>query len=141
MKWKKLSESQPIFATGHNFLDSAYAYLIFLIQRLISTFCCMYLIQILNMEDDNPGCAPPILRTIDLKMTIVLIGISIAFILLTIPHRFLVVNATLNNLRIEELPVAITRQFCHINFSCNSIFYFFLASECREELRKTCACK
>ena len=95
----------------------------------------------LNMEDDNPGCAPPILRTIDLKMTIVLIGISIAFILLTIPHRFLVVNATLNNLRIEELPVAITRQFCHINFSCNSIFYFFLASECREELRKTCSCK
>ena len=93
----------------------------------------------LHDEDENPGCAP-ILRTIDLKMTIVLIGISIAFILLTIPHRFLVVYATLKDMRIEELPVAITRQFCHINFSCNSIFYFFLASECREELKKTCPC-
>ena len=93
----------------------------------------------LHDEDENPGCAP-ILRTIDLKMTIVLIGISIPFILLTIPHRFLVVYATLKDMRIEELPVAITRQFCHINFSCNSIFYFFLASECREELKKTCPC-
>ena len=92
-----------------------------------------------DIDDDNLGCAPMIWN-IDMKMTIILIGISIAFILLTIPHRILVVYSTINNYRIAELPVAITRQFCHINFSCNSIFYFFLSSECREELKTTCNC-
>ena len=93
--------------------------------------------------DDNTetGCMPRILMPkIDIKMTFVLIGISLAFIVLTIPHRILVVYATLKEMTIAELEVAVTRQFCHINFACNSIFYFFLASECRHELKKTCCC-
>ena len=54
--------------------------------------------------------------------------------------RILVVYACLKGIRIAELAVAMTRQFCHINFACNSVFYFFLASECRVELKKTCCC-
>ena len=90
-------------------------------------------------DDENLGCAP-MLKTIDLKMTLVLIGISLAFVLLTIPHRILELYAATNDVTIGELPTAITSQFCHINFSSNSIFYFFLASDCRQELKKTCNC-
>ena len=90
-------------------------------------------------NDENLGCAP-MLKTIDLKMTLVLIGISLAFVLLTIPHRILEIYAAVNDYTIGELATAITSQFCHINFSSNSIFYFFLASDCRQELKKTCPC-
>ena len=114
----------------------------------------------LTDEYNQSGCMPRVqMPKFDMKMTFVLIGISFAFIVLTIPHRcvniyydllifannpfmcrFLVVNASIRGITISELAVAITNQVCKVNFACNSLFYFFLASECRLELKKTCCC-
>ena len=97
-----------------------------------------------DYEDEQFGCAP----MLDLRMTFVLILISCAFVLLTIPRLIIAYRAyralPSDPTGIDELVNSITYHIFHVNFSCNSIFYFFLASDCRKELKKSvlkCWCK
>jgi hypothetical protein len=48
-----------------------------------------------------------------------------------------VVLILLIEVTIPELFVAFTWNICHINFAINSLFYFFVSQECREELNKS----
>ena len=99
-----------------------------------------------RMDDDTEqvGCTP----MLDLRMTFVLILISSAFVLLTIPRTIIAYRAyrdlPTDPTGIDGLVNSITYHIFHVNFSCNSIFYFFLASDCRKELKKSilkCWCK
>ena len=88
-------------------------------------------------------------------MTFILLGISFAFLLFTIPNRLMtflwtqfiidfisptfccrIVVVIIMNVNIPDVFIALTRNLCHVNFAINSIFYFYVSEECREELRK-----
>lgn len=71
----------------------------------------------------------------DYKMTAILLGISFAFLFFTIPNRILVVAILLLDVHIPDLFLAITWNFCHINFAINSLFYFFVHKESRKGLK------
>ena len=90
-------------------------------------------------ENDSEivGC-PSVLKTFDLRMTIVLIGISWSF--LCLPTSQMVVNILYNYFQFfsscKDFVYSLTFHLSQLHFASNSFFYFFLASDCRKELKK-----
>ena len=87
-----------------------------------------------NEEDGNLGCACILLQSFDIRMTIALIGISFCYIVLSMPRIW--ISLTNDNLISQGLLSTFAYHTFHLNFACNFIFYFLLASDCRKELKR-----
>ena len=107
---------------------------------LITIFAFVFrLLSQQYLNDDNEqtiGCTT-MLKTHEMKMTMALTGISCSFVCLTTPKMILEILEYLEykNGIIVDFWNAFTFHLCQVHYACNAIFYFFLATDCRKELK------
>ena len=97
--------------------------------------------QIMDEKKIHIGCLPT-LKLADFRITLVSIGISLFFIIAILPITLFLFLVSFSEVfpnfpfdKQSELIYLVCYNIAFLNFSANSMFYFFISPECRQELK------